>query len=140
MTRGVRVRPQAEREVEAAFAWYEEQRPGLGREFLRELDVVYERLTKFPRIYAEVYRGLRRTRLRRFPIGVFYLVTEAEILVIAVVHLARDPKVWRRSAPRSRPLRSRDVRRRSLRLAASGFAACARRHGARSDARRPIRF
>ena len=95
MTRSVRVRPQAEREIEAAFAWYEEQRAGLGREFLHELDLVYERLTKFPLIYAEVYRGLRRTRLRRFPIGVFYLLTEAEIRVLAVVHLARNPKVWR---------------------------------------------
>ena len=99
MTRSVRVRPQAEREVEAAFAWYEEQRAGLGREFLRELDVVYERLAKFPLIYADVYRGLRRTHLRRFPIGVFYLVTEAEIRVVAVVHLARNPKVWRDRQP-----------------------------------------
>jgi hypothetical protein len=57
--------------VETTFAWYEEQRAGLGREFLHELDVVYERIAKFAFLYAELYRGLRRARLRRFPVGVF---------------------------------------------------------------------
>jgi len=61
MTRSVRVRPEAERDVETAFAWYEEQRAGLGREFLHELDVVYERIAPF--LYAELYRGLRRVRV-----------------------------------------------------------------------------
>ena len=70
MTRSVRVRPEAERDVETAFAWYEEQRPGLDREFLHELDVVYKRIANFPFLYAELYRGLRpgangrATRLR----------------------------------------------------------------------------
>jgi len=95
MTRSVRVRPEAERDVETAFAWYEEQRAGLGREFLHELDVVYERIAKFPILYAELYRGLRRARVRRFPVGVFYLVTPAEIHIVAVVHAARSPTVWR---------------------------------------------
>ena len=66
MTRSVRVRPEAERDVETAFAWYEEQRAGLGRELLRELDLAYKRIAKFPFLYAEVYRGLRRVRARRF--------------------------------------------------------------------------
>ena len=95
MTRSVRVRPEAERDVESAFAWYEEQRAGLGREFLHELDVVYERIAKFPFLYAELYRGLRRARVRRFPVGVFYLVTPAEVRIVAVVHAARSPNVWR---------------------------------------------
>jgi plasmid stabilization system protein ParE len=95
MTRSVRVRPEADRDVEAAFAWYEDQRAGLGREFLHELDVVYERIANFPFLYAELYRGLRRVRLRRFPVGVFYAVTPAEIRSVAVIHAARSPRTWR---------------------------------------------
>ena len=57
MTRIVRVRPEAERDVEAAYAWYEEQRLGLGREFLQALDVVYERLTEFPLITLRSIAG-----------------------------------------------------------------------------------
>lgn len=95
MPRNIRVRPEAERDVEVAFAWYEEQRAGLGRELLQELDVVYQRIAKFPFIYAELHRGLRRVRVRRFPVGVFYLVRSQEILIVAVVHAARSPRVWR---------------------------------------------
>jgi toxin ParE1/3/4 len=95
MTRIVRVRPEAERDIETAFTWYDEQRPGLGREFLDELEVVYARIAAFPLLHTNVYRGLRRAHLRRFPVGVFYLVTEAEIRVVAVVHFARSPAVWR---------------------------------------------
>lgn len=94
MTRSIRVRPEAERDVEAAFAWYEEQRAGLGREFLYELDVVYQRIAKFPFLYAELYRGLRQVRVRRFPVGVFYLVSPTEIRIVAVIHAARSPRVW----------------------------------------------
>ena len=95
MTRSVRVRPEAERDVETAFAWYEEQRPGLGREFLHELDVIYRRIAMLPFLFAELYRGLRRARVRRFPVGVFYIVTPTEIRIVAVVHAARSPNVWR---------------------------------------------
>jgi hypothetical protein len=42
-----------------------------------------------------LYRGLRRVRVRRFPVGVFYLVTPAEIRIVAVAHAARSPRVWR---------------------------------------------
>ena len=94
MSRRIRVRPGAERDIETAFAWYEEQRTGLGRQFLDELDVVYLRIAKSPFIYAELYRGLRRARLRRFPVGVFYLVSELEVRIVAVIHRARSPRVW----------------------------------------------
>ena len=95
MTHLVRVRPEAERDVEQAYEWYEERRPGLGREFLDELDVVYERIARFPLLYAEVYRGLRRVPVRRFPLGVFYFFNEKEILVVAVAHASRSARVWR---------------------------------------------
>ncbi len=95
MTHLVRVRPEAERDVEQAYEWYEERRLGLGREFLDELDVVYERIARFPLLYAEVYRGLRRAPVRRFPLGVFYFFNEKEILVVAVAHASRRARVWR---------------------------------------------
>ena len=39
-------------------------------------------------------RGIRRAIVRRFPYGVFYLVADTEIRVIAVVDMARNPSVW----------------------------------------------
>jgi plasmid stabilization system protein ParE len=94
MTYVVRIRPKAERDVEDAHAWYEQQQPGLGGRFVAELDSIFARLEEAPLLYAQVHRGVRRAVLRRFPVGVFYLVARAEVRILAVVHLARDPTVW----------------------------------------------
>ncbi len=90
----IRIRPEAERDVEEAFFWYEKQRPGLGREFVAELDLVYERLAETPLIFADIYRGVRRALVRRFPLAVFYLVIGSEVHILGVVRMARNPVVW----------------------------------------------
>jgi toxin ParE1/3/4 len=92
----IRIRPQAERDVEKAFSWYEGQRPGLGREFILELDKVLLRLSKYPYMYREIRRGVRRTITRRFPIAVFYIATDTEVRVLAIVDMARDVSLWQK--------------------------------------------
>jgi len=37
---------------------------------------------------------LRRALVQRFPFGVFYVLTERHIVVVAVLHAARDPRLW----------------------------------------------
>ncbi len=92
----VRIRPGAEHDVRKAFSWYKKQRPGLGRELVVELDAVYERLSENPYLYAEIRNGVRRAIVRRFPYAVFYLIAEAEVRVLAVIDMARNPAVWER--------------------------------------------
>ncbi len=43
-----------------AFNWYEEQRAGLGREFALELSASIDQIIETPRLYMELYRGIRR--------------------------------------------------------------------------------
>jgi toxin ParE1/3/4 len=92
----VRIWPQAERDTRRAVLWYEKQRPGLGRQLALELDAIYERLAENPYLYADIHRGLRRAITRRFPYGVFYLVTDNEVRVLSVTDMSRNPSVWRR--------------------------------------------
>jgi hypothetical protein len=42
------IQPLAQIEVEIAAQWYEEQRPGLGLEFVLELDAALERAARSP--------------------------------------------------------------------------------------------
>lgn len=92
----IRVRPEAARDIEEAFSWYEERRPGLGQEFISELDSICERISQTPYIYADIYRGVRRAIVRRFPWAVFYRVTKTEVRVVAVVDMARDVSLWQK--------------------------------------------
>jgi plasmid stabilization system protein ParE len=87
------LRPQAETDVRQAREWYESKRLGLGRDFLDGVQGVIAGLAKRPLRYPVVYRNVRRALLRRFPYGVFYSVTEAEVFVVACFHSKRNPSV-----------------------------------------------
>ena len=88
--------PEAEADLGDAFAWYEEQVPGLGREFVLTAEEHLVRIGSNPLQYQQVYRGVRRAVMRRFPYAVFYMVEESVAVVLAVQHQARDPEHWKR--------------------------------------------
>jgi plasmid stabilization system protein ParE len=93
--RQIIVGPEAAGDIEDAYSWYERARPGLGDEFLAavrsQLDLVTEHAEQSP----EVHRHTRRALLRRFPYSLLYRVESNAILLVAVFHAKRDPKIWR---------------------------------------------
>jgi toxin ParE1/3/4 len=93
----LRLRPEARLDLEAAARWYEAQEPGLGRRFLEEVRQAFRRIQSNPEASGSGYRNTRRALIRRFPYGVIYLpVPERDtIVVLAVLHCGRDPKLWR---------------------------------------------
>ena len=98
MTSGFTIQPEAADEANAAFNWYENQQPGLGGEFYRELTRGFEFIVENPLLSRIVYRGLRKRKLNRFPYLVVYQVTDEEVSVVSVFHGSRNPAVWKRRA------------------------------------------
>ena len=90
--------PEADRDVEEAFAWYEQVRAKLGIEFLTELREAYRRILANPDSYQLLSSGIRRALLRRFPYAVFFVIRSEDILILAVLHVARDPRRWQERA------------------------------------------
>jgi plasmid stabilization system protein ParE len=90
----VRFLTPAQRELDDAVGWYNDQVPGLGLEFLDELDRAVRRVVDFPLLFPEIERGIRRCRLARFPYGLIYGVDGETIVVLAVAHLHRQPRYW----------------------------------------------
>ena len=88
------LRPEAEAEVEEAYHWYEQRREGLGADFLLCIEEALEKISRDPEAYPVVHKDVRRTLIRRFPYGIFYIVEEQNIAVLAVFHGRRDPKQW----------------------------------------------
>ena len=95
MTLRVVLRPEALAELEEARAWYEERDLGLGEEFYRCVEAVVEGARRSPDQYPCVHGEVRRGLVRRFPYGVFYMVTDDTIVILAVFHASRDPAGWR---------------------------------------------
>lgn len=66
--------------------------PALSDDFALAFDAVLERIRIFPHGAPPVdgLHGLRRARMRRFPFGVFYRDTDETMIVVGVLHNARD--------------------------------------------------
>jgi plasmid stabilization system protein ParE len=94
MTYRLVIREQATTETEKAAHWYEEQRPGLGRAFIQQIDRVLDRIRTNPERYQVVYRETRRAIAGRFPFGVFYRIEGQNIVVFAILDLRRDIATW----------------------------------------------
>jgi plasmid stabilization system protein ParE len=78
----------------ASKLWYEQQHDGLGARFVAEIDATFRRIEANPMAFGLVRGKLRRALVQRFPFGVFYALTERHIVVVAVLHAARDPRLW----------------------------------------------
>jgi plasmid stabilization system protein ParE len=98
MNYSIRLRDEAERDITLAASWYEEQREGLGQEFLDEFLATLQNIAEHPRAYPVLHRDVRRALMRRFPPGVFFQTTPSDIVVVAVFHGGRHPRGWRRRA------------------------------------------
>ena len=95
MTYEVRLRPEAEEDLADASAWYEEQRQGLGHEFLDEVLTMISSIAEAPLVYPDIYRNTRRAIINRFPFSVYFRVERATIVVVAIMHGSRNPRRWK---------------------------------------------
>lgn len=78
-------------DIRVAFEWYEEQRVGLGLEFLLAVRAAIDSIEAFPDACAIVHRDTRRFLVERFPYVLFYRTEASAILVVACLHAARAP-------------------------------------------------
>lgn len=92
MTLPLRIRRRAERDLDEAYAWYEERVDGLGEAFLRAATACFARIARNPEAHVMVHERVRRAHLHRFPYGVYYTVREDFIDILAVYHGRRLPR------------------------------------------------
>jgi plasmid stabilization system protein ParE len=86
--------PEAEADIADAYGYYEQQRPGLGEEFMRSLDAAIQLILRTPAMYRVIEAPFRRGLLRRFPYAVFYEYDAGVVTIHGVVRTARHPSVW----------------------------------------------
>ena len=104
----IRFLPAAEIELSNAAEFYEEARPGLGADFMREMNKAIELVlgnTKIGQpVIASARTVFREFVVARFPYRLVYSVEESDILIIAVAHQHRRPMYWqyRVQEPRQR--------------------------------------
>jgi plasmid stabilization system protein ParE len=95
MSRRLVLQRRAETELAEAVDWDEAQHSGLGADFLLEFDAAIARILDNPFLYQVIEDDIRRAPLHRFPYGLMYEVSEAELVVLTRFHGNRDPREWR---------------------------------------------
>jgi plasmid stabilization system protein ParE len=93
MSYAVRILIPAEADTVEAALWYDAQASGLGADFLAEVNAAAERLAANPAMYAIRFGDVRRAPVHRFKFyGLFYLIRDSEVWVLAVFHGSRHPR------------------------------------------------
>ena len=87
----LKVRPKAIEDISKIALFYEEKSSGLGKNFILRLDATIERIKRNPLVYSKYYKEYHRALLRRFPIGIFFIVLNDLISVVSVMDLRQDP-------------------------------------------------
>lgn len=93
MIRRVIVRPEAKQDLREAKAWYRNISRDLADDFVRRIDDAIELARQRPLSFQVVHRSFRRVLLHRFPYALFYYAGEDRLVVVAVLHQARDPEI-----------------------------------------------
>ena len=86
----------AQEDLDDAFQWYEDQEPGLGKEFIRCIDAKIAELNRHP-LHHQVVQSdrIRRALINRFPFSIYFVNEEELITIFAILHQRRSPEFWK---------------------------------------------
>ena len=95
------IRMEAEVDITDAAIWYHNEQPGLGQEFLGEIESVIAKAAENPFRFQCLRRKpeVRRALMDRFPYRVFFVRRPGSIVVFRVLHGARHDREWKRKIP-----------------------------------------
>ncbi len=92
--------PESRAELRAAALWYDEQRSGLGDEFIGEMSSMLDKIGDTPMSFP-VWSGtsaaplaIRKAVAHRFPYVIAFEVHADHVLVLAIAHAKRRPLYW----------------------------------------------
>ena len=92
MSLAVIFKPAARLEFEEAVAWYEGERPGLGRVFKLEVKLALKRAVASPGHLQRVRGRAQKIRLLRFKkYASYFAVKNDAFAVLSVFHASRNP-------------------------------------------------
>lgn len=87
----LRYTERAKNDLELAFTWYENQRQGLGLEFLDCVEASIATIMQMSLLFAEHHQPFRRALIRRFPFSIFFTIEKDCLVVHAVFDNRQNP-------------------------------------------------
>ena len=86
----------ARTEYYEALRWYLDIGGHLGERFAQAVEETQETIAQSPLRFPVIHKGRHKAGVRRFPYGLYYLIEDTRIVIIACFHGKRNPRVWQR--------------------------------------------
>ncbi len=90
----IRLRPEAELEIEQAFEYYRLESPRIADRFLDDIATSLDKIQNDPQLYPAYTKNTRRRVLGSFPFSVIYQDKAEVILIVAIAHAKRREGYW----------------------------------------------
>lgn len=90
----VRIAQAAEEDLREAFLWYEDQQAGLGSKFEKAFRKSLTQIRENPKKFQIRYSTVRVCFLKNFPYGIHFTIDDQQVLIAAVFHTSRNPRLW----------------------------------------------
>jgi len=90
VNRQINIRARAERDLQSASRWYEQQAPGLGGDFISEISKAIHALASSADQHPVYYRDFRRILVKRFPYKIFYRFNGDSVTVWRILHAKQE--------------------------------------------------
>ena len=91
----IQFHPDAEAELVASAAYYEEQQKDLGKRFLTSIQNSLNRIRINPLLYPAIKTDVRRSTTKTFPFDILFKALPEKIVIVAVMHQHRNPNYWK---------------------------------------------
>ena len=88
--------PAVQLETDEIVGYYEAQKKGLGLLFLEVFDLLLQRMQQSPLQFPVIRKSIRKATVRDFPYNVYFRLYKNQIVVLAILHQKRNPKIWKR--------------------------------------------
>ncbi len=97
MSYNISFTPDANSDFSESTSWYKEQKSGLDNRFYLAVVGSIGLIAENPFLYAVRHKGIRAAPIKNFPFSIYYVVEEIWqlVVVIAVLHHARNPMIWK---------------------------------------------
>lgn len=82
--------PAAIRDISEAAEWYDNERRGLGDEFISIVEHTMSFIGEYPLSFPKTIHRYRKAQLRRFPFSLFYYILSDQIILVGCLHHSRD--------------------------------------------------
>lgn len=89
-------RPLAQNDIQQIIDYYDEISPKLSMYFLNDLEIIISHIQNAPEANLKKLNNIRVAFLKRFRYGVYFKIYKNEIVIIAILHTSRNPKIWKK--------------------------------------------